>query len=937
MSRHWAKHSNLIPILMFLVIGSGIGFIWHRLRTVEMEMLDLRTSTTAEQVTFRFENFLNTRLHLLEFMTHMWAREHINTPLRFREVSLAMEKSFRSYQAIAWVDTNCVISWVVPDDIDPSAKHRDLKDRAGMADMLRDAKEKRLPKASPPVSLFQGGQGFETYFPIERGGKWEGFICGVFRIEPLVADCLHRGVLGDFDILITDEGVPLFSDGPPETLTHSPRARSYMLQVLDRRWTLTLKPTPQLIASYQNPSDELFLTVSLLLTCGLTLTLKAYMRRQHAIQQSEQRLRTAVENMPAMMAAFNSRGQILAWNRHCEQLTGYPAAEIVGNPQAEQLLRPIRLDPHVQDSRPFGQAQGLSQEWLIACKDNGTRTISWSEASSKQPVPGWAAWGVGTDITARRQAEDKLLLTQFAIDRAAVATFWIGENAGFFYVNMLACRALGYTQEELLQLTVFDIDPNVTPESWPQRWEAIKARTEPVTFESVHRRKDGTTFPVEITANSMRYKGQYYDFLFAKDITERKQAEIERLNMERKLQQTQRLESLGLLAGGVAHDFNNLLTAMMGNVSLARTSASPGTRLAENLDLIEAAGQQAADLARQLLAFSGGGKFTLTDIDLRSIVEETGALLKTSIPYLIDVKYQLSTLPVILHADAAQIRQIVMNLIINAAEAIGNKPGTITIRVTRLQIDQAILATAENECELSEGPYALLEVADTGCGIPEAKRATIFEPFFSTKSTGRGLGLAAVLGIVRGHKGIIRVESEPDKGTLFQVLLPSCHSEAAHPSSMGPSRCASPKRQEAINPTSETLPGETNGGVILVVDDEQPVRKVARMILEDGGFDVLLAHNGKEGVELFRQHSERIQAVLLDMTMPQMDGRAVLSAIRNIRPSVRVLLSSGYNEQQNCGDLTCDHETQFIQKPYRADQLLNAFDSLLSRSNDHSR
>lgn len=911
MGRRWTRHSNLIPILMFLIIGSGLVPIWIRLRSVETEMLDLRTRTTTEQVAFRFENFIAMRLHLVQYLTIQWSRNQINTPDRFREASQALQEEFRTYQAINWVDPAYIIRWVVPEADNLPAKNRDLRTHLGLAEILQDVRERNVPRASPPLQLFQGGCGFGTYYPLMRDGRCEGFINGVFRMKPLVADCLHRGVLGDFHLQITDAGATLFAEASPEVFDRSPHARSYPIRVLDRHWTVTLVPTAVLISSYETPADEMFLIVGLLLAAGLAVTLKAFLRRQNAIQESEQRLRTAVENMPVMVAAFNPGGQVIAWNRYCEQITGYTAAEIVGNPKAEFLLQPKRGGGVAIDSRPFGLARGPAQEWLISRKDGSVRTILWTKASTGPAVPGWAAWGVGADITERRQTEDSLRLTQFAIDYAAVATFWIGKDARFFYVNRAACEALGYTYGELLQRSVFDVDPNIPSETWPDRWLAIKARTEPVTFETVLLRKNGTTFPVEVTASSLCYKGEFYDFIFAKDLTDRKQAEAERLAMERALLETQRLESLGLLAGGVAHDFNNLLTAMMGTLSLARKTVPKGSTLAGYLEHVEFAGQQASDLARQLLAYSGGGKFVLTDVDLRSVIEDTGNLLRASIPKSVAVEYCLGDVPICIKADVAQMRQIVMNLLINAAEAIGEKDGMISVRTANVLADREMLAGMTSEPEMIEGPYAMLEVADTGCGIDAEQRARIFEPFFSTKSTGRGLGLAAVLGIVRGHRGTIRVESEPGRGAVFQVLLPGCDSPAA-----------SRQEQDAPKPSSV-------GGTILVVDDEQAVRTVAQIILEDSGFSVLLAHDGKEGVEVFRQHAEEIQAVLLDMTMPYMDGRAVLSAIRGICPDARVLLSSGYGEQQTVGDLTWDRITQFIQKPYRADQLLAKLQQIL--------
>lgn len=913
MSRPWTKHFVLIPVLAFLGIAAGLVVIWQQMDRVEDRMLNLRTETTTEQVALRLENFIASRLHLVRQMAYQWESGQINTPESFAEMAEAIEAQFSSLQAINWIDPDGVIRWLVPEDRNLGAKDRALSAHRGLGDILADAAAQDTPRASPPLSLFQGGRGFGTYFPLLRDGRLEGYLNGVFRMEPVVADCLGEGVLGDFYLRIEDEGKPLYAGRVADELMESPLSRQHAVHVLDREWRLTLVPTPRTVDVYRSEADEAFLILGLIVAVGFAVTLKSFLQRQNVLSESEQRLRIAVENMPAMVAAFDGAGRIIVWNRYCERVTGFSSGEIVGNPQARSLLEPRRVESPSDNDRPFGLAAGQDQEWILTCKDGATRMISWSNASAGLRVPGWKAWGVGNDITERRKIEDALRLTQYAMDHSAVATFWVREDAGFSYVNEAACRSLGYTRDELLRMTVWDIDPVFPREGWKENWEQIMSSGVSQSFETQHRRKDGTTFPVEITGSPLRYKGQDYQFAFVVDITERKRVEAERLEMERSLLETQKLESLGLLAGGVAHDFNNLLTAVMGSASLARGLIEPTSPLATHLGHIEAAAQQAADLARQLLAYSGKGKFVLTSVDVRRAVMETEPLLRISIPRSVTVRSELGDTPLCVRGDPGQIRQIVMNLVINAAEAAADGEATVVIRAGVTELDQASSLNLVSDGPPADGRYVSLEVADNGPGMDVRTQSRIFEPFFSTKATGRGLGLAAVLGIVRGHRGAIKVDSDPGRGTTFTVFLPQCD-EAGIP--------------EVVEAPAGELPAP--GGTVLVVDDEDSVRSVAKIILEDSGFSVLTAADGQHGVELFREHADDIRVVLLDLTMPRMDGRQALREIRRIRPDVRVLLSSGYDEGEAGDELAGNRVTAFIQKPYRAEQLLRRIQAMLA-------
>jgi len=504
------------------------------------------------------------------------------------------------------------------------------------------------------------------------------------------------------------------------------------------------------------------------------------------------------------------------------------------------------------------------------------------------------------EIDERKKVEEKLRFTQFSVDRAADAAFWMGPDARFIYVNNAACRSLGYTREELLSMTVHDIDPDFPAEAWPDHWKDVKERGS-FKVESRHRAKDGRVFPVEITVNFIEFEGKEYNCAFAHDVTERKQREEKQQKLEVQLRHTQKLESLGVLAGGIAHDFNNLLTGILGNAGLALMKlppASPGRRFLEE---IETASERAAELCSQMLAYSGKGRFIVEAISLNEIVQEMIHLLKVSISKKATLKFNLAdNLPAI-EVDITQIRQVIMNLVTNASEAIDDKNGLISISTGSMECDRAYLSKTYLEEQFQEGVYVYLEVSDSGCGMDKETVGKIFDPFFSTKFTGRGLGLAAVLGIVRGHKGAMKVYSEVGKGTTFKILLPALEQAAG-----------------TVKKESAQIEKPWQGtGIVLLVDDEETVQKVGRSILETAGFTVLMATDGREAVEIFRERQDEIVLTILDMTMPQMGGEEAFREIRQIKADARVILSSGYNEQEITNRFTGKGLAGFVQKPYQ--------------------
>jgi PAS domain S-box-containing protein len=393
------------------------------------------------------------------------------------------------------------------------------------------------------------------------------------------------------------------------------------------------------------------------------------------------------------------------------------------------------------------------------------------------------------------------------------------------------------------------------------------------------------------------------------DITERK-------GSEESLREMQKLESLGLLAGGIAHDFNNLLTGVIGNASILESEFSPASPQGEAARGLMEAADRMASLTSQMLAYSGRGRFVVGPVDLSRHVSQIVSLIHASMPKNVELRLALDNNLPFVEADASQLQQVIMNLVINAAEAITTSQGMVEVRTGVQEVDDEELRANVTRRSPQPGKYVSLTVQDTGHGMDAATQARIFDPFFTTKFTGRGLGLAAVLGIVRGHEGLLTVDSQPGVGTTFRVFFPVAH--AQHPAPAAPSSVADAGRKDAR-------------GTVLVVDDEDLVRNTARYALSRVGYQVVTARDGREAVDVFASRHDEIDLVLLDMTMPVMDGAEALRRMAEIRPDVVVLASSGYDEreaQQRFGTRIAG----FLQKPYAAAQLTGKVEGLLRRN-----
>jgi signal transduction histidine kinase len=397
-----------------------------------------------------------------------------------------------------------------------------------------------------------------------------------------------------------------------------------------------------------------------------------------------------------------------------------------------------------------------------------------------------------------------------------------------------------------------------------------------------------------------------------RDITEVKEGEAERHRLEARFQQAQKLESLGVLAGGIAHDFNNLLVAMLGHARLADEDLPEDSPIRRNLQSVIKAARQAGELCGQMLAYAGKVPIVTDTVELEEVVKEMGELLRASIPSSTFIRYAFDKEVPSLSGDASQIRQVALNLLTNASEAIGDGGGEIVLMVQVLECSAEMLSEMDFSEELAPGPYVALQVSDTGIGMDEATRKKIFEPFYSTKFAGRGLGLAAVVGIVRAHGGGIQIETEPGQGTSISVLFPP----------------SAPGIHDEPSPEEERHEAWHAQGKVLLVEDEESARELARIVLERAGIEVVEAVDGIEALTIFSAQPEGYSCVLLDLTMPNMDGVETYSRLRVIRPDIQVVLCSGFPEQAAMSRFADLGLAGFLKKPYDPDELLECLQGL---------
>jgi PAS domain S-box-containing protein len=824
---------------------------------------------------------------------------------------------------------------------------------------LAQARDTGAPTASSRVRMVQdiGPQfGLILTLPVyepgaavstveERRRAFIGCVRGVFRVRDLLEAAWKTVPVVDMDTLLLDSSTTKADERMilyrPSALREEPspeasedemlagRFHQSTLRVAGRTWTCLFRPTPEWWATQFSWLPWFILAGGLGATVVSGSYVRSWRRRAEVVEETvaarTAELRAANDTLrqtqnTLVLAqrvgrvgswAVDLTTDSLSWSEETFRIFGQdPATFRPNNDSFFAAVPPAdreRVHAAVRTALEHGLRYDVEHRIV---RPDGVECVVHEMAEIERDAEDKPLRMVGTvqDITERHYAEERIEwernLLRTVVDSLPDYIF-IKDREGRFVLNNRANLAmLGVkSQEECAGKTDADFLPGEVAALYAaadravmDTGEPVISQEEPLVMPNGERRCLLTT---KIPLKDGR--GNVTGLVgICRDITGRKQAEEERQTMERKFQETQKLESLGVLAGGISHDFNNLLTGILGNASLARMELPAESALHSYLQQIEVSSQRAAELCKQMLAYSGKGRFVIQSIDVSALVRETVHLLQLSISKKAVLKLQLAEkLPPIM-ADATQIRQIIMNLVMNASDAIGEKSGLITITTSVCRADKRYLIDLVGAPDLNAGTFVTLEVSDNGCGMSEQTQARIFEPFFTTRFTGRGLGLAAVLGIVRGHKGALKVYSEPGRGSTFKLLLPA---------SAAPSGDMRPDKRPAQQ--------WRGSGTVLVIDDEESVRMVAARL----GFEVLTANDGEQGAQIYRVHHDSITAVLLDLTMPKMDGDETFREIRRIHPGACVILMSGFNEQEAAARFVGKGLAGFLQKPFTPEEL----------------
>jgi len=623
-------------------------------------------------------------------------------------------------------------------------------------------------------------------------------------------------------------------------------------------------------------------------------------------------------------------GTVETWNPGAHRIFQYEPGEIVGRSGTVLFTPEDNLQGVPEHELRFAIQSGRAEDsrWHIR-KDgsrfwaNGVMVGLRDEAGT---VTGVAK--IVRDDTELKRSEEllqyQLNLADAIASNAAEGLMLVDKEGRLTFINPSAQSMFGWSKGELEGELLHDrlrcraTDGNWLPSEECPHMKVLSTGETLRSEEDFFLHKDGRLIPISASVAPIPSDSTISGaVLVVRDLTDQKSSEAAQRENEAALQQSQKLESIGVLAGGIAHDFNNLLTGIMGNAGLARRALNTGkTEQAASLmgDVLSAS-QRAADLTRQLLAYAGKGRFVIASVDLGKLVSEVSTLIRASISKKITLVIDVPEDCPLVEADRAQLQQLVMNLVINGGEAIGDEPGTLTVRVRIEHFTERREKPRTEGFPIITGEYVRIDVTDTGAGMDPETRQRIFEPFFTTKFLGRGLGLSAALGIVRGHRGAISVRSEPGRGTTFTVLLPVPRE---------------PRASDRVSGHFLVEHGLQGAGTILVADDEEGIRALVSNVLGDAGYTVELAEDGQQAVERLRVLGDDVRLILLDLTMPELGGAEAATELRRMQPNTPIVAMSGYGDIEVLQQFSEAGVDEFLPKPFTPEELAAKVRDVLS-------
>ncbi|MGD9732863.1 MAG: response regulator [Desulfamplus sp.] len=494
--------------------------------------------------------------------------------------------------------------------------------------------------------------------------------------------------------------------------------------------------------------------------------------------------------------------------------------------------------------------------------------------------------------------------------------FWTDKSAKFIIVNNAASKTLGYSREELLTMNIFDIDTVLSKEKWEERWEQI-VNLGSFIVNTIHKTKDGRKIPVELTINLVEYGDKQYNCAIARDITERKQAEEKQKELEAINLRLQKAESLSQMAGGIAHLFNNYLYAVSGNLEMAIEELPDDSLIRKNLAEAMKAARRCADVSGSMLTYLGQNIVKHESLDILECCRKAFANFQSQLSSNsgVTIETDLMEAELLVRANSNQMQQVLNHLIINACESIGDNKGRISLTTKTISASYiSKFHLLPVDCKPSADTYVCLEVTDTGCGISKEDIHKLSDPFFTTKFTGRGLGLAIISGIVKSWGGCIGVKSKVGHGSSFMVFLPIYVDNSV---------------RQLKKLAQSPQPQQKEFSTVLLVEDHEMVRNMTTVMLEKMGFEVISAVNGVEAVELFRKHKESVSCLITDLSMPELDGWGTLAEIRKIKPDIPAILASGYDEAFAMSRDDLEKPQAFLHKPYSMKELKSAIEQAM--------